>query len=136
MRGSFDSDLARLETRRAVIVDEIEKLVEFARRALPRKRCGNLYLTARRHKPACPSCPHGPYWYSAWMGPDRRWRGTYLGLRLSKGWVRQFDQRENFRVLEALDRRASELREDKKAVLATLRRIKLILAKTEGSRRD
>ncbi len=136
MREAFDVDLVRLEDRLAVISREIETLVRWSRGALPAKRRGSLYLALKRHTPPCAGCPHGPYWFSAWMGPDRRWRGTYLGVRLSKGRIRQSDHWGNFRLLEELDRRASELRKEKKSILMALRKIRSILVKSEQGRRD
>lgn len=116
----------QLDLRRKKIANEIRNLVLEFRRKRPGFRQGSLYLAIREHRPSCPSCPHGPYWYQATFTRHRKWIGRYVGRRLNKTFIYKTWNYREVNLLLQFDRRAYDLRERKRAVskiFSSLRRI-------------
>lgn len=106
----------QLEWRRKKVANEIRNLVLEFRRKRPQFRQGSLYLAIREHRPLCPSCPHGPYWYQAMFTRHRKWIGRYVGRRLNKTFIYKTWNYREVNLLLQFDRRAYDLRERKRAV--------------------
>lgn len=113
---SFLTRVEQLQRRRKNIANEIRNMaLEFKRRS-PQFRQGTLYLAIREHRPACPSCPHGPYWYQATFTRQRKWIGRYIGRRLTKTLIYKTWNYRRLNLLLQFDRKAHELRERKRVV--------------------
>jgi|GEM_PF-6615028 len=112
----FIERLKQLHWKRQRVANEIRNLVSEFRRRRPDFRQGSLYLSIQEHRPPCPSCPHGPYWYQAMFTRHRKWIGRYVGRRLNKTFIyKTWNYREVNFLLE-FDQKAHELREKKRAV--------------------
>jgi len=123
----FTSRIKQLLSERNRIGFEIRNLVADFRKRSPNFQQGSLYLGIREHRPACPSCPHGPYWYQATFTRERKWIGRYVGRRLTKSLIYKMWNYRRLTLLLQFDQRAHEIRERKRVVSKSFSSLQRIL---------